>query len=57
MKLDFSSLVVIDEMPRIADTKVQEALQFGDIQHLHKLIARNEIELATYGGGVQTNCP
>lgn len=48
--LAVTDLTVIENHARIPDTRVCEALGFGDIQHLHKLIGRHFDELATYGG-------
>lgn len=47
--LAVTDLTVIEGDARIPDTRVQEALGFADIQHLHKLIARNKKELELYG--------
>lgn len=48
-----SDLKLIDGEPRVADRKVQEVLEFGEIKALRRLIKRHEDELLTYGEIIQ----
>lgn len=50
MMLAVTDLTVVENHARIPCARVQEALEFGDIQHLHKLIDRHLDELEGYGG-------
>lgn len=50
MMLAVTYLTVIENHARIPDTRVCEALGFGEMKALHRLIARHEDELQTYGG-------
>jgi hypothetical protein len=47
--LAVTDLTVIENHARIPDLKLMEALEFGDLYHLQKLISRHRDELETYG--------
>lgn len=49
--LAITDLTVIENHARISDIRVQEALQFGRIIDLHRVIEKNLPELETYGRG------
>ena len=50
MALSRDQLSVIEGDARIADTHIQEALQYSHIQELRALIRQHQEELETYGG-------
>lgn len=45
-----TDLTVVENHARIPDTKVQEALEFGRINDLHRVILKHRVELESYGG-------
>lgn len=47
--MDRSALTVIEGDARLADTHIQQALGYGRINDLHRIIKKHEQELGTYG--------
>lgn len=50
MSLNVTHLSVIEGDARIADSHLQQVLEYGRINDLHRIIKTHEAELETYGG-------